>query len=59
MTVDKPALGQKSSERRSLEVERDDAGLMRRALLRTAVYAGLITLSIMLWWIIARAVLGG
>lgn len=58
MTVDKPAFGQKSSEARGREAEAGDTGLIRRALLRAAVYVGLIVLSILLWWVIARALLG-
>lgn len=59
MTADKPAFGQKSSEGHGREADLGDTGLIRRALLRTAVYVGLITLSIALWWVIARAVFGG
>jgi hypothetical protein len=54
MTADKPALGQKASEAHSREVGTAEPSLIHRALLRASVYAGLIALSILLWWAIIR-----
>lgn len=59
MTADKPALGHKTSRGNGREVAAIDPSLIRRALLRMAVYASLIALSILLWWAIARLFLGG
>lgn len=56
MTADKPAFGQKTAESRGRAAE---PNLLRRALLRTSVYAGLIALSILIWWAIARLFIGG
>lgn len=56
MTADKPAFGPKTSERdtRAAPLE---PGVIGRALLRTAVYAGLIAVSILVWWAIGRQLL--
>jgi hypothetical protein len=55
MSANKPSFGQKSAPRLG---ERADTGgeprLFRRALLRATVYAGMIALSIVLWWAIIR-----
>lgn len=59
MTADKPALGHKTSRGHGREGVAVEPNLIRRALLRTTVYAGLIALSILLWWAIARLFLGG
>lgn len=57
MTADKPALGPKSSETRARPASPLESGVIGRAALRAAVYAGLIAVSILLWWAIGRQLL--
>jgi hypothetical protein len=59
MTADKTALGRKTSRSRDRAADTVEPNLIRRALLRTAVYTALIALSILIWWGIARLFLGG
>ncbi|WP_201402108.1 hypothetical protein [Kaistia sp. 32K] len=57
MTAEKPAFGPETSERRKSRTAPLEPGVIGRALLRTAVYAGLIAISILLWWAIGRQLL--
>ena len=57
MTADKPAFGPKTSEGREPRAAPLEPGVIGRSLLRTAVYAGLIAVSILVWWAIGRQLL--